>query len=358
MESENMKKDVPTILIVDDISMNVEILENIISHAGYKTLCALSVEEAIDLMKETMPTLVLSDLSMPEVDGLEFCRILKSDAATRDIPFIFITVLNTSEEKKQAFLAGAVDFIPKPFDAVEVIMRVNNHLNSYRMQQEMADYNRKMHKLLEFQKQQLQREQKKVLLAVEKIMKKRNSTLGEHLDNVGYYCGLLAQGLQFLPGDEKEITDEFVETIDTAAKIHGIGSFVVAEDANSCDGDTDGRNLEYIKKCSEEGAKVLEEICADQNHGEFLSMAVKIARYYRANWDGTGYPGLKGEEIPLEARITALANDFDNLVAERRDKQEDSMEEIIQIINDGSGSLYDPDIVKVFNKIWRQMIRA
>ncbi len=130
MGTEHTNKKAPTILIVDDISVNVTILENILTHEGYKTLTALSVQEALAQIKETLPDLILSDLSMPEIDGLEFCRMLKSDQSTRDIPFIFITVLNTSKEKEEAFMAGAGDFIPKPFANVEVLMRVNNHRSS------------------------------------------------------------------------------------------------------------------------------------------------------------------------------------------------------------------------------------
>ena len=197
-ETGNEKKDAATILIVDDIDMNVEILNNIISHEGYATMCAMSVREALELMKKKTPALILSDLSMPEIDGLEFCRILKENPATRDIPFVFISVLNTSEEKKRAFEAGAVDFIPKPFDEVEVIMRVSNHLSSYRMKQQMSEHNRMMHRLIESQQEQIEREQKNMLLAISKIMQRRHPAESSHLEKVGYNCGLLAQGLQLL----------------------------------------------------------------------------------------------------------------------------------------------------------------
>ena len=103
METEKGKKNAPVILIVDDISITVAILEQILTCEGYETTTALSVKEALELMKQTRPDLILSDLSMPEVDGLEFCRMLKSDKITREIPFIFITVLNTSKEKEEAF---------------------------------------------------------------------------------------------------------------------------------------------------------------------------------------------------------------------------------------------------------------
>lgn len=343
-------KETPVILIVDDISMNVEILDNIISHEGYRTLCAVSVREATELMKETKPSLVLSDMSMPEVDGLEFCRMLKSNPETREIPFIFITVLDASEEKRQAFLAGAVDFIPKPFDEVEVIMRVNNQLNSYRMKREMADYNRMMHKLVEAQQGQIEREQKNVLLALSKLMQKRKSYMGNHLSNVGYNCGLLAQGLQLLPAYEDAINDEFVETIATAARIHDIGSFILPEECGGRPPNQRERSMQYKAQCAKAGADILKEICEGQGNGRFIAMASKIAECHHAYWDGTGYPPLRGEEIPLEARITALANDFDHLIRDTH-----SEEESIAYINEQSGVCYDPDLVKVFNKIRRQM---
>ena len=356
-ETGTVKKDASTILIVDDIDMNVEILNNIISHEGYGTLCAMSVREALELMKETMPALILSDLSMPEIDGLEFCRILKENPATRDIPFVFISVLNTSEEKQQAFEAGAVDFIPKPFDEVEVIMRVSNHLNSYRMKQQMWEHNRMMHKLIESQQEQIEREQKNVLLAISKIMQRRNPFEGNHLENVGYNCGLLAQGLQLLSAYEDEINDEFVETIETAAKIHDIGDFVLSGDNCSDTGKQKESIRDYDRKCADTAAEVLEDICSGQKPGRFLSMAVTIATGHHACWDGSGYPAWKEKEIPLEVRIATLANDFDHLTAGEIDGEKHSVEESIRIINEKGGICYDPDIVLVFNKIWRQMRR-
>lgn len=355
--TEALKKGGPRILIVDDIDMNVEILNNIISQEGYETMCALSVREAFALMAETMPALILSDLSMPEIDGLEFCRMLKENPATRDIPFVFISVLNTSEEKKQAFQAGAVDFIPKPFDAVEVIMRVSNHLNSYRLKQQMSEHNRMMHKLIESQQEQIEREQKNVLLAISKIMQRRNPEEGNHLKNVGYNCGLLAQGLQLLSAYEDEINDEFVETIEAAAKIHDIGGFILSKDCVSDTGSPEERSREYMKRCAETASEVLEDICAGEKPGKFLSMAITIATGHHAHWDGSGYPSWKGREIPLEVRIAALANCFDHMTAGGDGKARYSVEESIAIINEKEGIWFEPDIVKVFNKIWRQMRR-
>ena len=355
METGNAMKDAPKILIVDDIDINVEILDNILSYEGFDTLCALNVHDAINIIKTTLPSLILSDLSMPGVDGLEFCRMLKSEPRTRDIPFIFISVLNSGEEKENAFKAGAVDYIPKPFDAIEVIMRVNNHLGSYKMKQKMHDYNRKMHKLVEEQKKQIEQEQKNIALALAEIMEKRNVDMGKHIKNVGHNCRLLAQGLQFLPEYENKISDDFVESIEMAARLHNVGSLVIPEHIKPWNGGAHERDKEYVEKISDEGAEILEKICAGNTGGGFLTMAVNIARYHHCNWDGTGYPALQGSDIPLEARITLLANNFDMLTAGNNDGDRLNMEDIMNRINEQDGSVYDPDIVKVFNKIWRQM---
>lgn len=355
METEYLKKESPKILIVDDISINVEILENILSNEGYEVLGALSVEEAINIMKKTLPSLILSDLSMPEIDGLEFCRMVKRNPKTRDIPFVFISVLDTSEEKEQAFLAGAVDYIPKPFDAVEVVMRVNNHLNSYRLQQEMASYNRMMHKLVEEQKKQIEREQENRLRTLAKIMEKRNKGMGNRLENLGYNTKLLAQSLQLLPSYENEISDEFVETIEVASMLYDIGSIVISDITDTKGKAENGIDTEYIRRHISEGAEILEEISSGQGNSRFLSMAIKIVKYHHTHWDGTGYPALRERDIPLEARITSLAIEFDALTVKENDENAYSVEESIQIINEKGGRVFDPDIVKVFGKIWRQM---
>lgn len=355
METENVKKNAPAILIVDDISVNVTILENILTHEGYEAMTALSVQEALELMKQTRPDLILSDLSMPEIDGLEFCRMLKSDQATRDIPFIFITVLNTSKEKEEAFLAGAVDFIPKPFDNIEVLMRVNNHLSSYRLQQEMADYNRMMHRLVEDQKNQIEREHTNVLRALSRIMKKKDDDKGAHRSNVAYNCKLLAQGMQFSPAFENEVTDEFVENIGIAARLHDVGRFLMSEEEIADDGGPDRQNLEYIEKCTKFGDDVIGEFGLDQESSGALEMTRRIAGCHHAHWDGSGYPALSGGEIPLEARIVAVANDFDEMTAPRYGEAACSSEEGQKRISERSGTYYDPDVIQVFDKLWNRM---
>lgn len=355
MAAENGRNNVPVVLIVDDISVNVAILERILMRGGYETMTALSVRRALEGIERRQPDLILSDLSMPEIDGLEFCRILKSDLATREIPFIFITVLNTSREKEEAFQAGAVDFIPKPFDAVEVLMRVKNHLGSYRMKQEMADYNRMMHRLVEDQKNQLERDHTNVLRALLRIVHRKDSERERHREYVGYNSRLLAQGLQFSPAYEDEITDEFVETVGLAAGFHDIGRFFMTKEAVLQDGGPKRENPEYIRQCAGEGDGIMKEFGAGEDGGGALEIARHIAWYHHARWDGSGYPEAEGRQIPLEARIVAVANDFDEMTAKEYGESACTLEEGLRLLNERSGTYYDPDVVGVFNRLSGRM---
>ena len=356
--TEGNKKGSPKILIVDDVIINLEILKSILEEEGYEVLDALSVQEAIDIMNTSMPDIILSDISMPEMDGLEFCRLVKKNPRTKAIPFMFITVLNSPEEKEQAFLAGAVDFIPKPFERVEVIMRVRNQLNSYQMKKEMENYNRMMHKLVSEQQNQIEKEQKNMLFALAKVLEKKNLSTGQKLQNVAYNSRLLAQGLQLLPEFEDIITDEFIDIIGPASKVRDIGNLVLSNEVLKNEANEEVSKSGSPKQHAEEGAKILEEIYNERTSTKFISMAIKIARFHHENWDGTGYPqGLKGEEIPLEARIVALAAEFEILLSKNKKDRTDKtvIQECIDSINIDSGTVFEPVMVEIFNKLWKKM---
>ncbi len=356
MENEAKRKNPPKILIVDDISINVGILENIIQTEGYEPLCALSVQEALGIMDETMPDLILSDYSMPGMNGLEFCRLLKSNPRTRKIPFIFITVADSREDKKAAFMAGAVDFIPKPFEPVEVIMRVNNQLNSFRIRQEMEDYNRMMHKMVSEQKKHMDKERQNILLALAGVIEKRNVHGVRDMERIGINCHILAQSLQLVPEYESNITDEFVETIGIAARLNDIGRIVIPDELIAKENLSEESAKEFHMKHTTEGAQILREISSGGIDSHFLDMAIVIAEYHHAKWDGTGYPeNIGGNRIPLAARITAIANDFDLLLGRKYSDGEDPVEESVKAINGASGTFYDPGIVNVFNKVLKRL---
>lgn len=358
MERTGSKKNTPKILIIDDVIINLEILKSILEEENYEVLEALSVQEAIDAMNETLPQLILSDISMPGMDGLEFCRMIKRNPKTRDIPVVFITVLDSPEGKEQAFEAGAADFILKPFERVEVIMRVRNQLNIYQMRMEMEKHNRLMHKLVNDQQKQIEEERRNLLSALAKIIERKNENTGRNLENVGYNSRILAQSLQFFPEFEDKISDDFIEMIGQASIVRDIGNIIIPEKSAPAADDkemNDGIIGQIQKHHAEEGAAILEEIYSEHKRTQFSDLAISIARYHHERWDGTGPHKLKGNEIPLEARIVTLVDVLDVLRSNRNHTDIHSIEESIEIINEASGKIFDPEIVKVFNKMWKQL---
>ncbi len=346
------------ILIVDDVASNLVILTEIIKKAGYLPRPVTSAKQAMEAMRISLPQLILLDISMPDMDGFEFCEILKKEAWTKEIPIIFISALDAPEEKKRGFELGAVDFITKPFEMVEVISRVNTHIKIFKMQQTLEQNNKRLHKMVSDQLKMIQNEQKNMIYALAKLSETRDESIGNHLENVGKNCKLLAQSLQFSPVFEKEITQSFIETIEIASPLHDIGKIKIPDRILLKPGKLTEEEMDVMKTHTELGAKSLMDIYAASEHNEFIKMAIDIAYYHHERWDGTGYPcQLKEKEIPLAARIMSVVDVYDTLTGERCYKEAFTHEESMEIINENSGLSFDPDIVEIFNKIQRQLRR-
>lgn len=224
-----MEGQAANVLIVDDITSNLVILAEMIKSAGYVARPVTSAKQAMAVIEVKLPQLILLDISMPDMDGYEFCELLKKDVKTRDIPIIFISAMNTMEDKKRGFELGAVDFISKPFELEEVTIRVNNHLKIYQMQQELEGYNRRLHKMVNDQIKRIEEEEKNFIFALAKLAELKENTDGIHLRNISRNSKLLAMSLQFSPKFEKESSNSFVETIEIAAGLHDIGKIGLSD---------------------------------------------------------------------------------------------------------------------------------
>ncbi|NLL76240.1 MAG: response regulator [Clostridiales bacterium] len=356
MDWEIKNQETPQILIVDDLKMNILFLREIIEGMGYIPLTAANGKEALQIVRTAFPQVILMDISMPEMSGYEVCEILKKNKRTRDIPVIFISAMDSSESKIKGFKAGAVDFITKPFEPLEVTMRIENHLKMYRLQEEMKEYNYKLNCLVNEQMKRIEAEQKNILYALAKVTEGRDNSIKNHLENIRYNSRLLAQSLQFSHVFEKEITTAFIEKIGVAAMLHDIGKIQISDEILLKPGQLSREERKVINQHTEIGAHILEEIHANTESNDFLPMAITIARYHHEKWDGTGYPeGLKEREIPLSARIVSLIDIFDTLTGERCYKMAYTIEQSLLIIEECKGIYFDPDIVEVFMKIQKQL---
>lgn len=357
---DNEKNSVK-ILVVDDVEVNLIILEEIIKNMGYEAVTALSVKEAFQHMQEgqELPQIILSDISMPDIDGFSFCSMLKKDPYTREIPVIFISAMDSIHDLNQGFAIGAVDYITKPFEKSEVEVRINNHLKLYFLQKDLEENNKRLNKVVIRQMEKLRIEQKNIMSALAKLVEsKENSASGNiessHYANICYNSRILAQGMQLSPAFENQITDNFIDTIESSAGLHDIGKIMIPDSILLKNGSLTPEEHAIMSTHAEVGAKTIIDIYEGIERNDFINMAIDIAYYHHENWDGSGYPcKLKGEEIPLSARIVKVVDVFDALMGKRVYKKAFTIEDSLKTMEEGIGTYFDPEIMKVFMKIYR-----
>ena len=350
---QTLKGDI-RILIVDDVEVNLIILEEIIKDMGYYPLCAQSVKEALQMIQDSdqLPRVILSDISMPEIDGFSFCSMLKKDPYTRDIPVIFISAMDRASDLSQGFALGAVDYISKPFDKTEVEMRISTHLKLYSMQMDLEENNRNLSVVVARQMEKLRIEQKNIMTAFARLIERKENIGSSHSENILYNSRILALGMQFSPMFEDEISDDFIDTIESSAGLHDIGKVMIPDSILLKNGPLTEEERKVIMTHAEIGAQTLIDIYDGTEYNDFVRMAIDIAWYHHENWDGSGYPkGLKGKEIPLSARIVKLVDVFDAMINQRRYRNAIPLDRTLAYIEENAGIMFDPDIVRVFMKI-------
>lgn len=356
MERTLQNNDEIRILVVDDVEVNLIILEEIIKNMGYHPLLAQSVKEALQIIEESdiLPRVILSDISMPDIDGFTFCSMLKKDLYTKDIPVIFISAMDSASDLSKGFELGAVDYIPKPFDKTEVEMRISTHLKLYSMQKDLEENNRQLSVVVARQMEKLRIEQKNIMTALARLVESKENASGTHYRNILYNSRILAEGMQLSPKFEDKVTDDFIDTIESSAGLHDIGKLMIPDYILLKNAPLNEEERKIMCTHAELGAKTLMDIYEGVEKNDFIEMAIDIAWYHHECWDGSGYPkGLKGNEIPLSARIVKVVDVFDAMINERRYKKRIPLEQTLEYMQKKAGTVFDPDIIRVFMRIYR-----
>ena len=342
-----------TILVVDDTPDNITLLCSLLGDL-YKNKVATSGEKALKIARGTpSPDLILLDIMMPEMDGYEVCRQLKADPATRDIPVIFLTAKTQEGDETKGFELGAVDYITKPIVPPILMARVHTHLALGEARRFLEMQNDILEQQVEARTRQLAALQDAIIIAMASLAETRDSDTGHHIRRTQHYVRELALCLKNKNKYREELTSDVIETLYKTAPLHDIGKVGVPDHILFKPGRLTPEEFEEMKRHTVYGRGTI--VAAEKTMPSpeiFLHTARDIAYFHHEKWDGTGYPeGLAGENIPLSARLMAIADVYDALIAKRVYKDAMPHEEAVKIIEAGSGTHFDPDVVAAFSEV-------
>lgn len=341
-----------TILVIDDMEINREILAEIIRDMGYEVTLAESGEDALVSIRDCPPQLILTDISMPGMDGYELCRRLKEKEKTRDIPVIFISAYDAPEDIVEGFSIGGEDYITKPFIPEVVQARVGAHLRLHQMTRELMEMNRKLQISVNEQLKQMEEEKKNILYALAGIATQNAFYEQEYIERLKRNCRTLAQGMQLSPQYEEQISDTYIDTIELAVPLCDIGYIGIPKELLQKKEGLTEEETAVVQSHTDIGAKLLGDLHGSSDYNEFIKISTDIAHYHHENWDGSGYPsGLMQEEIPLAAQIVSLMSRFCMLT----EKGDHTREEALAVMQEEAGKKYNPNIFEICHKISRQL---
>lgn len=343
-----------TVLIVDDTPENLTVLgEILIPH--YRVKVASSGARALKLADvEPRPDLILLDVMMPEMDGYQVIQSLRSNPETSDIPVIFVTAMDATDDETRGLSLGAVDYITKPVVPAIVLARVNSQIELKQARDLMRAQNHWLEAEVQRRMRQNQMIQEVSLRALASIAESRDTDTGNHILRTQSYVKILAEELALSSHYAGLLTPHTVELFTKAAPLHDIGKVSIPDHILNKPGKHTPEEWAIMQTHAKAGADAIWRAIReeeDRSGLDFLYVAMEIAHYHHEKWDGTGYPDkLAGEKIPLAARLMAVADVFDALINQRVYKPAFTIEQATEIIQDGRGSHFDPDIVDAFLK--------
>jgi len=319
------------LLIVDDQEANVGLLLSILKEQGFLGLQSLTdARLVLPLFLDFQPDLVLLDLRMPHVDGLSLLKQLRSRIPDNVyLPFVIVTGDLSQRTRQAALSLGAKDFLTKPINPAEAVLRIYNLLETRFLYLELQESNRVLDERVRERTQELELAQSEMLRHLALAADYRDDLTGLHAQRVGLLASLLAEATG-LPPDE-------VKLIRGSAPLHDLGKIGIPDHILLKSGDLTHEEFQVVKTHTAIGGTIL-----SRSSFPLLKMAEQIARYHHEHWDGNGYLGLKGESIPVAARLTSIADTFDVLTHERPYKPANSLDEALEEIQNKRGKQFDP----------------
>jgi putative two-component system response regulator len=329
-----------TILIADDDQAITMLLSVLCEDSGHRTIVASNGREAVEMAVQDAPDLIVMDATMPEKSGFDATRELKSSERTGHIPIVMRTGLRSREDRSRGIAAGADDFLTKPVDGEEFALRVSNNLKI----KEYHDFLEHHARILEEQVRERTEEIRKgyidTIYRLAVVSEFKDEDTGAHIKRIGFYTQELSSILR--------LGKDFIEAIFHASMMHDIGKVGIPDSIMLKPGALNEDEWRMMKSHAERGALIL-----SGSESPYLTMAEQIARSHHERWDGSGYPaGLRDDAIPLAARITTLADQYDALRTRRAYKPAFSHEATMRILTEGDGRTlpahFDPQVLEAF----------
>jgi len=364
LATDTLAAHAAVILVVDDNEMNRDMLSRRLQREGHTVVVANDGRQGLEVMRKQPVDLVLLDIMMPEMDGFAVLEHMKRDPQLVHLPVVMVSAISEMESVAHCIERGADDYLSKPFNPVLLKARVNASLEKKRMhdkeiemQAELEDYSHHLEDKVREQVEAIASAQLSTIFATSKLAESKDPETGAHLDRMREYCKVLSIQMSTQEKFTAVIDDAFVETIYAASPLHDIGKVGVPDDILLKPGKLDDEEWVVMKTHTTIGADTLRAVDNRHEGNSFIRMGIEIAEGHHEKWDGSGYPNrLAGEDIPLSARILALADVYDALTSERCYKKAFTHEKSRQIIIEGDGSHFDPDVVKAFIAIEEKFV--
>ncbi|MDD5228862.1 MAG: two-component system response regulator [Methylococcales bacterium] len=351
-----MKKE--TILVVDDTPVNLTLISEILKHE-YKIKVANNGQTALKIAQSnTPPDLILLDIMMPDIDGYEVCKQLKHDTRTQNIPVIFLTAKNEASDEARGFGLGAVDYITKPICPSIILARIRTYLEMKRMHDFLRDQNTFLENEIVKRTDEIIARTNEIIIiqdvtihALASLAETRDNETGNHIRRTQHYVKLLAEKLRLNSRFSHFLDDDKnIEILFKSAPLHDIGKVGIPDRILLKPGRFEPDEFEIMKAHPALGRSTLLQAESELDvEVPFLKYAKEIAYGHHEKWDGSGYPqGLSGDDIPISARLMAVADVYDALISRRVYKVGMPHEQAVKIVSEGKGSHFDPDMVDAF----------
>jgi len=347
------------IMIIDDEDLVLKVVRRFLSADGYTSFVTLTdPRRALEAISCEQPDVVLMDVSMPHVTGIDLLKVRQKTVSLQHIPFIILSANCEKQTKREALKLGATDFLSKPVDPSDLTVRVQNALTVKRHHDHLINYAAKLEKQVRIRVEQIEKSREKIIHCLARAAEFRDNETGEHVIRVGKYCYVIAEQLGFAPS--------YCREIELAAQLHDVGKIGIPDSVLLNPGKLSRDEFEIMKTHCGLGTQIMEPLANSsgqrvRSHADMggfimesvdspmLELAAIIARTHHEKWDGTGYPNqIKGENIPIEGRICCVADVYDALCSERPYKPKFPIKKCLEIMLSERGTRFDPDVLDAF----------